>query len=473
MQIALKNTIHSAALDFNFKSLQAEDLKENEWVDWAKSNILESIDYHANQLISQNEIVQIPFLEIDIDLLVKDKFFKNKDNDEIRALISEKIKSSLEKAISKSSSVASNQNSNSTQRLTVQQYRAFKVLRFIQTGQLEHYISPSEWLVYINSFFEELKLKSEVFFLWKENIQNEFILQRFLKLKSIEETITFLSEFLEVKDLKILLTDSLSLLNENSTIFKTTSIEELVANFLLIYFSSKSIESTFIHLLAKQLLSTGVPIQSIKISKSIHSILLNELGKRTELSKESVNVQTTSEKSNPNQLEMIEEGAFVSQAGLVLLAPFLPAFLKDIGYLNSDGEWTQQQQLPILLHYIATGELETPEWNLTLPKILSGLKPGQHCDTLLSLNSKINLQIDELLASVVEHWSALQNTSTAGLKETFLAREGRLKQKNGFYYLYIKEKAFDILLSFIPWNYSLIKLEWMQKILFVEWKSNS
>jgi hypothetical protein len=269
------------------------------------------------------------------------------------------------------------------------------------------------------------------------------------------------------------LTDSLSLLNENSTIFKTTSIEELVANFLLIYFSSKSIESTFIHLLAKQLLSTGVPIQSIKISKSIHSILLNELGKRTELSKESVNVQTTSEKSNPNQLEMIEEGAFVSQAGLVLLAPFLPAFLKDIGYLNSDGEWTQQQQLPILLHYIATGELETPEWNLTLPKILSGLKPGQHCDTLLSLNSKINLQIDELLASVVEHWSALQNTSTAGLKETFLAREGRLKQKNGFYYLYIKEKAFDILLSFIPWNYSLIKLEWMQKILFVEWKSNS
>jgi hypothetical protein len=195
MQIALKNTIHSAALDFNFKSLQAEDLKENEWVDWAKSNILESIDYHANQLISQNEIVQIPFLEIDIDLLVKDKFFKNKDNDEIRALISEKIKSSLEKAISKSSSVASNQNSNSTQRLTVQQYRAFKVLRFIQTGQLEHYISPSEWLVYINSFFEELKLKSEVFFLWKENIQNEFILQRFLKLKSIEETITFLSEF--------------------------------------------------------------------------------------------------------------------------------------------------------------------------------------------------------------------------------------------------------------------------------------
>ena len=77
--------------------------------------------------------------------------------------------------------------------------------------------------------------------------------------------------------------------------------------------------------------------------------------------------------------------------------------------------------------------------------------------------------IDELLASVIEHWSKLGNTSSEGLKNTFLIREGELLMKNGFYYLNIKEKSFDILFSYIPWNYTAIKLDWMSTLMFVEW----
>jgi hypothetical protein len=168
----------------------------------------------------------------------------------------------------------------------------------------------------------------------------------------------------------------------------------------------------------------------------------------------------------------LEDMAFVGQAGLVLLAPFLYMFLKNIGHTGGKGQLKGKRKLPMLLHYLVTGETTAAEWKLTLPKILSGLQPGNYCKTKIKPTNKLDTQIKELLNAVIGHWNVLKKTSPDGLRSTFLVRGGKLKFRNGFYYLYVDEHTVDILLNYIPWNYTTIKLNWMKHILFVEWNKN-
>jgi len=127
----------------------------------------------------------------------------------------------------------------------------------------------------------------------------------------------------------------------------------------------------------------------------------------------------------------------------------------------------------MLFHYIATGRDKAFEWSLSLPKLLAGLELRQHCDTTIKTTAKLDKKINNLLQSVIEHWAVLKKTSPDGLRNTFLMRNGELKFRNGFYFLYIEEETVDILLSYISWNYMTIKLDWMRDILFVKWNNQS
>jgi hypothetical protein len=163
------------------------------------------------------------------------------------------------------------------------------------------------------------------------------------------------------------------------------------------------------------------------------------------------------------------ETAFAANAGLVLLAGFLPRFLTAVQARREDGTLADAARLPMLLHCLACGGTEAGEWELLLPKILSGLEPADSCDTAITLTDLERAEMESLLQAVIGHWNRLQNVSADGLRAAFLTREGRLRREDDAWLLEVHGEAQDILLQFVPWQYSIIRLPWMRRMLTVDW----
>jgi hypothetical protein len=68
------------------------------------------------------------------------------------------------------------------------------------------------------------------------------------------------------------------------------------------------------------------------------------------------------------------------------------------------------------------------------------------------------------------------HTSVAGLRESFLQREGRLQQDKTpageppRWRLRVHTRGIDVLLDRLPWSFQTIRLPWMQGALHVEWR---
>ena len=68
------------------------------------------------------------------------------------------------------------------------------------------------------------------------------------------------------------------------------------------------------------------------------------------------------------------------------------------------------------------------------------------------------------------YWTVLMSTSPDGLREGFLQREGKLTlSDHGNWKLRVEQKSIDILLGYLPWGISMVKLPWMENLLVVEW----
>jgi hypothetical protein len=85
------------------------------------------------------------------------------------------------------------------------------------------------------------------------------------------------------------------------------------------------------------------------------------------------------------------------------------------------------------------------------------------------VSKKESLEADELLRSVIEHWSVLKNTSIDGLREAFLQRIGLLEKQDNGWILRVETKGHDLLLDNIPWTYTSIEFPWDESVIFTEW----
>lgn len=206
----------------------------------------------------------------------------------------------------------------------------------------------------------------------------------------------------------------------------------------------------------------GIPEAAIRLhrdsSKALSDVLTGAMAKQSK------------EDSKPAGSLEVKEGIYISCAGLVLLHPFLPRLFKVLGIADED-TLLQPERALCLLHYLATGHSIAPEYELQLPKLLCNL-PLEH-----PVESDVNLTAAELeeaaglLDAAVRHWDALGNTSGDGLRGAFLVRRGKLSARsNGDWLLQVETNSFDILLDQLPWGFGMIKLPWMEKILWVEWR---
>jgi hypothetical protein len=166
------------------------------------------------------------------------------------------------------------------------------------------------------------------------------------------------------------------------------------------------------------------------------------------------------------------EGIYVSLAGLVLVHPFLATLFHRTGYWDGAGFKDQEarQQAVLLAYYVATGDQHAPEYALAFPKILCGFPLEQPLPAAWELPPKALAEAELLLDNVLSRWEKLGNTTVSGLRQGFLQRGGKLTNKDGKRTLQLETSGIDVLLDYLPWNLSLVRLPWWKQILYVEWR---
>ncbi|RDE24687.1 hypothetical protein DV711_03600 [Motiliproteus coralliicola] len=162
----------------------------------------------------------------------------------------------------------------------------------------------------------------------------------------------------------------------------------------------------------------------------------------------------------------------IDLAGLILLSPYLPRLFERINWLDQDHQLQPQQVSTAAkaLIYLASGEQSLPDHQLAWIKVLLGLDP----EGLLQLDDHplepdLIDELELLLRSLLSHWRALKNTSTDGLRQAFLGRQGLLQPQDRHWQLTIERQGHDVLIDQLPFSIETVKLLWMPQPIRVSW----
>lgn len=166
------------------------------------------------------------------------------------------------------------------------------------------------------------------------------------------------------------------------------------------------------------------------------------------------------------------EQIYIANAGLVLASVYLPRLFAILGLTerNAFRDRRAAERAVHLLQFIVDERVDAPEYQLVLNKILCGVKTGAPIDRSIVISTDERQAIESLLHGMIQHWNVVGNTSLAGLRESFLQREGRLQLRDNAWHLLVESRAFDMLLDQLPWSFSTIKYSWMDRVLYVEWR---
>jgi hypothetical protein len=162
----------------------------------------------------------------------------------------------------------------------------------------------------------------------------------------------------------------------------------------------------------------------------------------------------------------------VPQAGLVLLHPFIGRLFGNLGLLDKGAfpDEEKKERAVCLIHYLATGEEQFEEPRLALPMFLCSWPIGVPIERFLKISDTEKEECLKVLSSAVQHWTALKNTTSEGLRENFLRRNGRLKKGEFGWTLFVEKKTQDLLLEKLPWGISAVTFKWMKQLLTVHWR---
>lgn len=166
------------------------------------------------------------------------------------------------------------------------------------------------------------------------------------------------------------------------------------------------------------------------------------------------------------------ETQFISNAGLVILHPFLKSLFEQLNLCKNDIWITKmnQHKAILLTQFMITGQERSYENELFLNKILCGFPIESVVNTQLKITKKEKEKCYSLLQAVSEHWKVMQKSSVEALQESFLQRNGKIIiQSESRFELWVEEKGFDILLEQLPWGIGMVKTPWMEEYLTCNW----
>lgn len=164
----------------------------------------------------------------------------------------------------------------------------------------------------------------------------------------------------------------------------------------------------------------------------------------------------------------------VGNAGLCLPAPWFVRLFAMLGWLDEEKKkfrgTASKVRAVFLLQYIACGEeREWREAELTFNRLLTALPGHVPLPRRLSLTDGERQTADSMVSGIKANWPQMKGTSVEGFRKSFIAREGRLEQKDEYWQLTVSGKAYDILLETVPWGFRQIRLPWLKKYVQVSW----
>lgn len=163
---------------------------------------------------------------------------------------------------------------------------------------------------------------------------------------------------------------------------------------------------------------------------------------------------------------------YITNAGLVILWPFLVRFFERLG-LSEGRQFEDVAALHRgvrLLQYLADPQQEPPpEYLLLLNKVLCGMAVDEVFDFGAPVTEDENEECNSFLAAVIEQAPILHNMSIPGFRATFLLRKGQLSTRDGAWLLRVERETYDVVLDRFPWSVAWLKLPWMEAPMHVEW----
>jgi hypothetical protein len=172
--------------------------------------------------------------------------------------------------------------------------------------------------------------------------------------------------------------------------------------------------------------------------------------------------------------DAVKDPIYINNAGLVLTGPFLPHLFQTLNMFSPDDGTRWRDAATVsravhLLQYLVNGRTDTPEPLLVLNKILCGVPVATPIEKAIELTDWERQTCERLLKAMIANWKIIEHTSIAGLRETFLQREGRLEHTADDWKLKVQRKTVDVLVDQIPWSIAIVYHRWMPQPLYVNW----
>ncbi len=162
----------------------------------------------------------------------------------------------------------------------------------------------------------------------------------------------------------------------------------------------------------------------------------------------------------------------ITGAGLIILAPFIPALFERAGYVLDQRKNNSNDKLRaiLLLHHMVYGKQPAGATDLFLPQLLCNMPTTTLHPPFPDVTKKESELSILLLRTVIQSWSKINQTTIEGFRDSFLQREGKLIIEDDEAHLVVQQRGYDILLSSLPWSIAITKLRWMDRPLFTRWK---
>ncbi len=479
-----QHILHQINMEVNTSSERRAFSLKGDLDNFLKNDFLPQIEYLLDVIIPGNQTLRYNSLDLEIDLKPEDSLQM------AREMLINQLRSKLDSTVPDFSMPSS--------RLTFEdQTKDFSepdhstkpgqpfvaepltdeedsLLYFLETGLLPWFVNPPEFSASLESKSISILLQNKVFlqklkslFTAKPNALERFVQQmnpeitielishlaghQSVDQKKIKQTLTRLSTTIQADVFKLIISNLIQNDYSGRNDFRMKFRSEVF----------KRTSETDVKIIQEVLRIAGMSDELLQKTEQNNPINSKELGDRQSL------VNPENRKSYSIDLKAV----YVQNAGMILSHPFLPQLFSVSGCLNERKQlMTNKQQKAVqLLHYLATGEETDMEFNLTFEKYLCGLPFETLLTRLTEINSADKQECDEVLRSMVNFWPALKNTSPDGLRQIFFHRNGKLDLHTSPHKLYIERKAQDVLLDKLQWNISIVKLPWMDDLLFVEW----
>jgi hypothetical protein len=166
------------------------------------------------------------------------------------------------------------------------------------------------------------------------------------------------------------------------------------------------------------------------------------------------------------------EGLYIRNAGVVLTHPFLGFLFRRLAWLEKNDFVDAEARLKamFMLHWLATGKTVAAEYELVVCKLLCGYPLNEPLPLAMEFTDEQLTEASDMLTALIQQWPRMENTSVTALREGFLQRGGKLELRNERPMVQVETSGIDVLLDYLTWNLSVIKLPWLDDLVMVEWR---